>query len=148
MIYPPPPHFRDYVKCLLIPESTLPSQNIPPFQSQTSIRGPPRIYPPSQNIVTPFQSQTSIRGPPRIYPPSQNIPPFQTSMRVDPPRIYPSIPEYTHLLYKATLLESTLPLFSQLCATLLWPTPPSQTIPPPPLNIYMRPSQNRHIPPE
>ena len=52
--------FRDYVKCLLIPESTLPSQNIPPFKhlyealSESTL--PLRIYP------APFK--TSICDPP------------------------------------------------------------------------------------
>ena len=51
----------------------------------------------------------------------------------DPPRIYPSLPEYT-------------PLFNQfrpICATLPESTPPSQNIPPPfSTNVYMCPSQN------
>ena len=40
---PPPPHPRDYVKCILLPESTLPSQNIPPFKHLGYKR-------PSQNL--------------------------------------------------------------------------------------------------
>ena len=53
--------------------------------------------------------------------PSQNIhpPPFKHFRSIcDPPRFYPSLPEYTRLLYKATLLESThTPLLTTMCNT-------------------------------
>ena len=112
---------------------------------------------PSQNLPL----------PPRIYSPFEHL-----RSICDPLGFHPSLPEYNRLSYKATLLESTLPLFSQLCehsydlplpvriypspflniyATLPESTPPSLNIPtpppPPPLNIYMRHSQNLHVPP-
>ena len=109
----PPPHYCDYVKCIRLPESTSPSQNIPPFQ---------QIY----------------ATLPEYTPSSQNIPPFSTII-CDPPKIYPSVPEYRpyppfQQLY-ATLPESTPPLqkytppFQQLYATLPDSTPPSQNVP-------------------
>ena len=72
------------MKCRLIPESTLSSQNIAPFKHLYVTL--PDCTPPSQNIHPPFKHLRSIS---------------------DPPRIYPSLPKYTRLLYKATLLEST-----------------------------------------
>ena len=39
----PHPPTRDYVKCLLLPESTLPSQNMPPFKHLGYMR-------PSRNL--------------------------------------------------------------------------------------------------
>ena len=110
----PPPHYCDYVKCIRLPESTSPSQNIPPFQ---------QIY----------------ATLPEYTPSSQNIPPFSTII-CDPPKIYPSVPEYRpyppfQQLY-ATLPESTpppspriYPPFQQLYATLPDSTPPSQNVP-------------------
>ena len=107
------PPFRDYVKCLLIPKSTLPSQNIPP----------------SKHLYVTLQDCT---------PPSQNIhPPFKHFRSIcDPPIIYPSLPEYTRLLYEATLLESThTPLFTTMCNTpMIYPSLPEYTLPP--LNIH------------
>ena len=114
-IYPP---FRDFLKCLRIPECTPPSQNISRFQ-QIYMCDPPRIY-PSLPEYTPFS--TIISDPPRIYlslpeyppppfnkcmcatfpestPPSQNILPFSTTT-CDPSRIYLSLPEYTPLFNK------------------------------------------------
>ena len=109
----PPPHYCEYVKCIRLPESTSPSQNIPLFQQIYAtlpeyILLPPRIYPPfqqlyatlpkstppSQNIGPTLLFNNSMR-PPRIYhPPSKNIPPFSTTI-CDPPRFYPSLPECT-----------------------------------------------------
>ena len=74
--------------------------------------------------------------PPRIYPSLPEYTPFLTTICV-PPRIYPSIPEYNPLLNKfmcATFPESSppriYPPFQQLYATLTESTPPSQNIPP------------------
>ena len=72
------------------PESTPPSQNIPPFNKCI--------------LCATLQEYTS---------PSLNIPPFSTTI-CDPPRIYPSLSEYTP------------PLFNKcICATLPEYTPPS-----------------------
>ena len=148
----PPPHYCDYVKCIRLPESTSPSQNIPPFQQIYAtlpeyILLPPRIYPPFQQLYATL---------PKSTPPSQNIGPtllFNNSMRPSqnlpppPPRIYPPFQQ----LY-ATLLDSTppsqnVPHFQcQLYATLPQSTPPSQNNTPL-FNNYMRPSQNLLIPP-
>ena len=90
-IYPP---FQQL--CATLPESTPPSQNIPPFSTNILLCDAPKIYPPSQNIP-PFLTHLYVRPsqnlplPPKIYPlfqqlyatlsestpPSQNIPPFQ-----------------------------------------------------------------------
>ena len=128
---PPPPHYCDYVKCIRLPESTSPSQNIPPFQQiyatlpeytlssqnippfSTIICDPPKIYPsvPEYRPYPPFQQLYATLPESTLPPPSKNIPPFSTTI-CDPPRFYPSLPECT-------------PLF----------------------NNYMRPSQNLLIPP-
>ena len=128
-IYSPPPPFRDYVRCLRIPESTPSSHNLP-FH--------PRIYPLFHNYIrhshnlpflpeyTPFYTAICdvLRIYPRMYPPFKHIyatlleytslshniglpPIFHSYMRQSqnlplPPRIYP-------LLYKVTLSESTPP---------------------------------------
>ena len=134
-----------------------PSQNLPL---------PPRIYPT-------FQQLYAIH--PESTPPSQNIPHFSTTMILcDPPRIYPSLPEYTPLFNNymrhsqnfPSLPEYTLPFNNY--ATLPESTSTSQNIPhfsttiilcdPPriypflpeytPLcNNYMRPSHNLPLPP-
>ena len=77
-----------------LPQSTPPSQNIPPFQQLCATVSESTPPPPSQNIP-PFLA--TICDPPRIYP-SQNIPPFSPTI-CDPPRIYPSLPEYTPSLF-------------------------------------------------
>ena len=104
-----------------LPESTPPSQNIPPFS--TTICHSPRIYPPSQN-KPPFQQLYATLT--ESTPPSQNTPPFQQ-------------------LY-ATLLESTPPSQNnymcgppRICTSL-----PEYT---PFFNNYMRPSQDLLLPP-
>ena len=153
-IYPPPPFYCDYVKCIWLPEYTSPSKNIPPFQQ---IYATFPEYTPSQNIP-PFS--TIICDPPRIYsslpeympyppfqqlyatlpestPPSQNIPPFLTTI-CDPPRIYPSLPEYTPFSMSAICHPPTI-----------YPSLPEYT---PLFNNYMRPSQksthpSQNIPP-
>ena len=121
------------MKCLLIPESTLPSQNIPLFkhlyEALPEFTLPYRIYLllniymwPSQNVPLPPRIYIPLLNILDLYatlqestPPSQNIPAFYIKRT---PRIYS-------------------PLFSQLCATLPWSSPPSQNIPPPPfLNIF------------
>ena len=96
--------------CATLPESTLPSQNTPPFQKQYYMRPSqnlplhPRIYPlfrqlyvilsestpPSRNIP-PFQQQYVILS--ESTPPSQNKPPFSTNILLcDALRTYPSLP--------------------------------------------------------
>ena len=110
-----------------LPESTPPSQNIPPFQ------------------------QMYMCDPPRIYPFLSEYAPFSTTIILcDSPRIYPSLPEYTLLFNKficSTLPECTppfqnIPVFQHLYATLPEFTPPSQNIPPFSTNLYVGPSQN------
>ena len=100
------PLFNQFI-CVTLPESTPPSQNIPPFQ-QMYICDPPRIY-LSVPEYTPFFTN--------YMRPSQNLP----------------LPEYTPLFNKcicATLPQYTppsqnIPPFQQLCATLPESTPPS-----------------------
>ena len=116
-----------------LPESTSPSQNIPPFS--TTICDPPRIYPPPLTEYTspPLQQLYMTLPGPRIYPslseytpplfnnynimrPSQNLPlPPKISPRFqqllsDPPRIYPSLPDYTLLFYNYMRPSKNLPL--------------------------------------
>ena len=94
-------------------ESTPPFQNIPPFSTNLYLR-------PSKNLpllprIYPFFQQIYICDPPRIYPslPEYTPTPFQQIAFCDPPRIYASLPEYTPLFNKfifATLPEYTPPL--------------------------------------
>ena len=121
-----------------------PSQNLPL---------PPRIYPPFQQLFVTLSEST---------PPSQNIhPPFLVTI-CDPPKIYPSLPEYTPICNTYMPPFQNLPHFQQLYATLPESNPSSQKIPPaflvtmcdlpsiyPSLpeytalfNTYMRPSHN------
>ena len=117
--------------CVTIPESTPPSQNIPPFfntymRTSHNLPLPPRIYLPFQYLYANVQESSLL---------SQNIPLFaKTIILCDPPRIYPFFPEYTPLFNKFT------------CATLLESTTPSQNITPL-FNTYMQPSQNLPLPP-
>ena len=158
---------------MTLPESTHPSRNIPPPFQQMYICDPPESNPPSQ-IIPPFNkcilcatlqeyTSPSLNIPPlfnNYMRPSQNIPfplriypPFQHMYMCDPPRIYPSLPEYTPLFKQlnATFPESTPlstaiilcdapriypslpeytpPPFQQLFITLPESTPPSQNIP-------------------
>ena len=110
------PHFQQLYANL--PESTPPSQNIPPLS--TTICDPPRIYPsmpkytilfnnymrPSKNLPVPlgiyplFHNYNIMRLsqilplPPRIYPP-----PLSRTIRFcDPQKICPSFPEYFSVL--------------------------------------------------
>ena len=102
---------------------------------------PPRIYPLLNIYATlPKSTTSSLNIPPpfkQLYatfpestPPSQNrIPPFLTTI-CNPPTNYP-LPEYTPVLYKVTLPEST-PSFQYIH---------------PFLQLYMRSSQNVSRPP-
>ena len=101
-----PPVFNKCI-CATLPESTHPSQNIPPFS--TTICGPLRIYPSLPEYTPPFLKcicaalLESVPLHPRIYPlfkncmrPSQNLPlhpriylPFQQMYMCDLSRIYP-----------------------------------------------------------
>ena len=115
------PSFSEYTPlfnkgiCMTLPESTPPSQYIPPFQ-QMYVCDPPRIY-PSQNIPSIFNKCICVTlpdstPPPRVYPH------FQQMYMWDPPRIYPSHPDY-------------IPLFNKCrCVTLQKSTPPSWNTPP------------------
>ena len=154
------PFYCDHMKCIRLPESTPPSQNIPPFS--TTICEPPRIYPslpeytpfstnvcatlPSQNHpppppeYIPFSTTIILCGPSRIYPSPESTPLFKqfmcaTTTICDPPRINPS--------------PQNIPLFQQLHATFPESTPPSQNIGLPPFltNVYVRPSRNLPLPP-
>ena len=71
--------------------------------------------------------------PSQNLPPSQNIPPFQQIHMCDPPRIYPSLLEYTHIFNNYFILPES--------------TPSSQNLPPFLTNLYVRPSQNLPLPP-
>ena len=100
-------------------------------QSTGSIAGqniPPPLF---KNYMRPSQN---LPLPSRIYPP------FQQIAMCDPPRIYPTLPEYTppplfNELIFATLPESThppriYPLFNKcICATHPASTPPFQNLP-------------------
>ena len=110
-----------------LPESTAPSQNIPPPPVfLTTICDPRRIY-PSLPEYTPFSTTIISCGPLRIYPSlleytllfnnamrrSQNRPllpkiylPFSRTI-CDPPRIDPSLPEYTP--FSTTILLCAFP---------------------------------------
>ena len=80
------PLFNKFI-CATLPQSTPPSQSIPPLSANLYVR-------PSQNLPL----------PPKIYPS------FQQIYMCDPPTIYPSLPEYTPLISQfkcATLPEST-----------------------------------------
>ena len=124
------PPFSYLVRCLRIPESTPPSQNIPPFSKticDTSriypslpeytplfstnilLSDASRMYPPSQNTHSPFQQLCGTL--PEYTPTSQNIPPFSTNLYVRPSQNLP-------------LPSRIYPSFQQLYA-------PSQNLPPP-----------------
>ena len=159
-IYPSLPEYTPlFNKCIwaALPESTPPSQNIPPFSRNLYVRpcqnlplpprkyplfnkciicDPPRTYPPPPPLpeYTPLISQFICATLPESTPPSQNKPPLSANM-CDPARIYPSLPEYT-------------PLISQfICATLPESTPTSPNIPPFQQMYNMRSSQNLPPPP-
>ena len=146
---PPPPLLFNKFICANLPESTPPSQNIPPFY-QICLCDLPRIY-SSLPEYTSFSTNLYVQ-------PSQNLPlpprilPFSTTV-CDPPRIYPSLPEYNPFqqLY-ATFPEPTPPsqditlLNNSNFATLPESTPPSQNISPL-FNNCIRPSQNLPLPP-
>ena len=112
------PIFNKCILCATLPESTPPSQNIPPFSA--TVCDPPKIYPslpkytlifnkyiimpPCQNLplpsgIYPLFNQFICATLPESTPPgsSHNIPPFefQQMYMCDPPRIYPSLPEST-----------------------------------------------------
>ena len=125
--------YCDYVRCLRLPESPSPSQNIPPFS--TTICDPPRIY-PSLPEYTPLFQQLFVTLP-ESTPPSQNILPF-SAIICHPPRIYPSLPENTPIFNNYMRPSQNIPpppriyplFFLLLYATLPESTPPSQNIPP------------------
>ena len=117
-----------------------PSQNLPisprihlPFQHLHATL--PESTPPSQNIPHFKHLRATF---PRSTPPSQNISTFSTTIW-DPPRIYPSLPEYTPSLLSYYMRPSqNLPLppriypyFQQLYATLPESTLPPKNVPPP-----------------
>ena len=159
--------------CATLPESTpslftnymRPSQNLPlppriypPFQQMymcdppriyaslsvytlfsTTMCNPSRIYPSLLEYTPPFSTTIILCDPSRIDPSllPGYTPPFSTTIILcDPPRVYPSLSEYTPLCNKC------------ICVTLPGSTPPSQNIPPPLFNNYMRPSQTLPLPPK
>ena len=67
------PLYCDHVKCILLPESTPLSQNIPPFPTTNLYATLPESNPPSQNIPPFSQPYATL---PESTPPSQNIPLF------------------------------------------------------------------------
>ena len=98
-----------------LPESTPPSQNILPFSTNLFVRPsqnlplPPRIYPPFNNYMWPSQNLPLSS---RIYPP------FQQMYMCNPPRIHPSLPEYTPL--STTICDPpgiyhSLPEYTPIC---------------------------------
>ena len=135
------------MKCLLLPKSTPPCQNIPPPFQQLNASNPPRIYPslpeytplfneymrPSQNpplpprlrIYLPFFNKymghsQNLPLPPRIYPPLYNNYLPHSQNQPLPTRIYPP---FQQLLYYATLPQPTpsaqniLPFLTTMCDT-------------------------------
>ena len=72
-----------FVKCLRLPDYTPPSQNLPPLFNKF--------------ICATF---------PESIPPSQDTPPFSTTI-CDPPRIYPSLPEYTPVFNNYNIMRNS-----------------------------------------
>ena len=94
--------------CAILPESTPPSKNIPPFS--TTICDPPRIY-PSLPEYTLFSTKVLYATLPESTPPSQNIPPLSTNILLcGALRICPTLPEYTPLFNNYMRLCQNLPL--------------------------------------
>ena len=140
------------------PKSTLPPRIYPFFLWLGEVSLDPRIYPclleytpfstflyvwPSQNLplfLRIYSLFNNYMRPSRNLPPPPPFPeytPFLTTI-CDPPRIYPSFPEYTSSLVSYYIWPSqNLPLppriyppFQHLVATLPESTPLSQNIPP------------------
>ena len=118
-IYPSLPEYTPLFKkfrCATLPESTPPSQNIPPFQQMYNMRLSQNLPPPHSQNILPLSANLYVRPcqnlplPPRINPPyqpicatlpestphSQYIPPLSANLYVRPfqnlplpPRIYP-----------------------------------------------------------
>ena len=129
-----------------LPGSTLPSQNIPPFEQLCAtiqdLPLPPRIPPLSTNLyVRPSQN---LPFPLRIYPPLNNC--MRPSQNLPlPPRIYPLL----HKFICATLPESTPPSHNKpplSTTSRIYPSLPEYT--PFSTNLYVRPSQNLPLPPK
>ena len=76
----------------------------------------------------------SVFGSQNLPLPHGMYPPFQQINMCDPPRIYPSLPEYNPLFNKC------------ICATIPETTPPSQNILPFSTNVYVRPSEKLPLP--
>ena len=104
-IYPSFPEYTPLFNkctCATLPESTPPSQNIPPF-STTIYATLAESTSPSHNIP-PFPQLYYYETLPESTPPSQNILPFSTNLYVRPsqnlplpPRIYPFFKNYKTL---------------------------------------------------
>ena len=120
---------------------------------------PSRIYHLSPRIYSPppFQQHIIMRPSQNIPLPLRIYPPFQQMYMCDPPRIFPSLPEYTPLFnnYMRPSRNLPLPEYTPFCNnyTIMRPSqnPP---LPPriyPPFNNYMRPSRiyppSQNIPP-
>ena len=113
------PLFNKFI-CATLPESTPPSQNIPPFNNymrpSQNLPLPPRIYPPFQQLCailpeSPPPSQNIPRHSHKVPFPQRLLPSFLTTICPPPslseyiprplsttvydiPRIYPSATEY------------------------------------------------------
>ena len=88
-------------------------QNLPRGRSWTippgRLRRLPESTPPSQDLPPLYCDLVRCLRLPESTPPSQNIPPFSTTI-CDPPRIYPSLPEYTTIFNNYLWSSQNLPL--------------------------------------
>ena len=71
------------------PESTPTSQDLPPFRHLVKCLRIPESSPPFSKCIC-----ATLPG---SIPPSQNTPLFSTTILCNPPRMYPSLPEYSPL---------------------------------------------------
>ena len=115
------------------------SQNItllprihPPLFNKCIYATLPESTPPSQNIL-PFS--TTVCDPPRIYPSVPEYTPFSTIITLCfHPRIYPSLPEYTPLPFQPIYMYDPPRIYIPFLTTIyhgprIYLPPPSQNIP-------------------
>ena len=140
-----------YEPCAILPESTAPFQNIPPFS--TTICGPPIIYPSLPEYTPLFNKHIIMRGSQNLSTLPENTPTLSTNM-CDTPRIYPSLTEYNSLFNNymrpsqyLTIPPGIHPPPTSFSTTMLlcnahrtYPSLPEYTFPL--FNNYMRHSQN------
>ena len=110
-----------------LPESTPTSQDLPPFRHLVKCLRIPESSPPFSKCI--------CATLPESIPPSQNTPLFSTTILCNPPRMYPSLPEYTPLFNTYMWYSQNLPLPPRIY-------PPFSTT-----RIIMRRSQNLPLPP-